>query len=107
VAAYYAPAGDLTRTVGLVGATVRLTDPESELEDAFSGELGVTGVQDVDPGPMGGTMRCGSAASGGSALAVCGWADGGSLALGIFLNRSNSESAALFRQIRGEILKRG
>lgn len=107
VAAYYAPSGDLTKAVGLVGATGRIADPEGELDDAFTGELAATGVQDVDAGPLGGTMRCGTTANGGQALTVCGWADGGSLMLGIFINRSQSESATLFRQIRGEILKRG
>jgi hypothetical protein len=107
VAAYYAPSGDLTKAVGLVGATGRITDPEGELEDAFSGELSVTGVQEVDAGPLGGTMQCGTTASGGQALTVCGWADGGSLMLGIFINRSQTESASLFRQIRGAVLKRG
>ncbi len=107
VAAYYAPGGDLTKAVGLVGATGRITDPEGELEDAFSGELGVTGVEDVDAGPLGGLMRCGTTASNGQALTACGWADGGSLMLGIFVNRSATDSADLFRQIRGEVLKRG
>jgi hypothetical protein len=107
VAAYYAPAGDLTKAVGLIGATGRITDPEGELEDAFTGELAATGVEDVDAGPLGGTMRCGTTASGGQALTVCGWADGGSLMLGIFINRSQPDSATLFREIRGTILKRG
>jgi hypothetical protein len=107
VAAYYAPSGDLTKAVGLVGATGRITDPDGELDDVFSGELTVSGVQDVDPGPLGGEMRCGTTASNGQALTVCGWADGGSLMLGIFINRSSTDSATLFRQIRGEVLKRG
>ena len=99
VAAYYAPSGDLTKAVGLVGATGRITDPEGELDDAFSGELAVSGAEDVDPGPLGGEMRCGTTASNGQALTVCGWADGGSLMLGIFINRSSTDSADLFRQI--------
>lgn len=107
VAAYYAPGGDLTRAVGLVGATGRITNPEGELDDAFSSELAVTGASDVDPGPLGGVMRCGTTASSGQALSVCGWADGGSLMLGIFINRSLVDSGTLFRQIRSEVLKRG
>ncbi|GAA0902388.1 hypothetical protein [Virgisporangium aurantiacum] len=107
VAAYYAPSGDLTKAVGLVGATGRITDPEGELDDAFSSELAASGVEDVDPGPLGGKMRCGTTASSGQALSVCGWADGGSLMLGIFVNRSSTDSADLFRQIRAEVLKRG
>jgi hypothetical protein len=108
VAAYYAPGSDLTRTVGLFGATGRISNPKGELDEAFtSDDLVVTGVQTVDPGPLGGDMRCGNMASNGQALSVCGWADGGSLMMGIFLNRSLTDSGTLFRQIRGEILKRG
>jgi hypothetical protein len=107
IAGYYAPPGDPTRAVGLVGVTTRIANPDAELKTAFSSTLNVTGVQDVDPGPLGGIMRCGNTSSGGSALTVCGWADGGSLAIGIFINRSLSESATVFRQIRGEILHRG
>jgi hypothetical protein len=108
VAAYYAPGSDLTRTVGLFGATGRIANPKGELDEAFSGDdLVVTGVQTVDAGPLGGEMKCGNTASNGQALTVCGWADGGSLMMGIFLNRSLTDSATLFRQIRGEILKRG
>jgi hypothetical protein len=108
VAAYYAPGGDLTRIVGLFGATGRIPDPKAELDEALSGEdLVVTGLQSVDPGPLGGYMKCGNTASNGQALTVCGWGDGGSLMMAIFVNRSLTDSASLLRQIRGEVLKRG
>ncbi|GIJ49675.1 hypothetical protein Val02_65610 [Virgisporangium aliadipatigenens] len=107
IAAYYAPDGDVQKIVGLVGATTRITDPESELDGAFSSALAVSGVRKVDAGPLGGVMKCGNTSSGGVALTVCGWADGGSLALGIFLNRSVTESGDLFVKIRAEILHRG
>jgi hypothetical protein len=109
VAAYYAPGGnDMTRAVGLFGATGRITDPKGELDGAFKGEdFVVTGLQDVDPGPLGGYMMCGNTAGSGQALTVCGWADGGSVMIGIFAGRSLTDSASLLRQIRGDILKRG
>jgi hypothetical protein len=107
VAGYYAPNGDVTRTVALVGVATRVNNPDAELRSAFSSTLTVSDVRDVDPGPLGGIMRCGNTSTGGTALAVCGWADGGSLAIGIFLNRSLTDSAELFRQIRGEVLQRG
>lgn len=107
VAGYYAPNGDITRTVGLVGVATQVRNPDAELRSAFSSTLTVSDVSDVDPGPLGGIMRCGNTSTNGTAFAVCGWADGGSLAIGIFLNRSLTDSAALFRQIRGEILHRG
>jgi hypothetical protein len=107
IAGYYAPPGDLTRTVGLVGAAVRVGNPTAELDQAFKSALGVTSVRDVAAGSLGGVMKCGNTSSGGTALTVCGWADGGSLVLGIFLNRSLDDSAVLLRQIRSEILHRG
>jgi len=108
VAAYYAPGSDLTRIVGLFGATGRIADPKGELEEAFNSEdFVVTGTQDVDPGPLDGYMKCGNTASNGQALSVCGWSDGGSVMMAIFLNRSLTDSASLFREIRGGILKRG
>jgi hypothetical protein len=107
VAGYYAENGDVTRAVGIVGATTQITDPETELKSAFESSLNVTGLQKVDAGPLGGVMECGVTSSDGAAMTICGWADGGSLALGIFLNRSLSTSATLFVKIRGEILHRG
>ena len=50
---------------------------------------------------------CGNTAGSGQALTVCGWADGGSVMIGIFAGRSLTDSASLLRQIRGDILKRG
>jgi hypothetical protein len=107
VAGYYAPAGDVTKTVGLVGAAVKIANPATELDSAFTNALSLSGTREVNAGPMGGIMKCGNTSSGGATLSVCGWADGGSLVLGIFLNRSLDDSAALLRQIRTEILKRG
>jgi len=107
VAAYYAPDGDKQKIVGIVGATTRISNPATELDSAFNSALSVTGAKEIDAGPLGGVMKCGNTSSGGVALTVCGWADGGSLALGIFLNRSVTESGELFRTIRGEILHRG
>jgi hypothetical protein len=104
--AYYAPAGEATKIVGVIGATGKMERPGTELDDMFS-EMEVTGIEAVDPGPMGGHMKCGIQESPTQRLTICGWADAGSLGLGIFLDRPMGESEILFRQIRGEVLKRG
>jgi hypothetical protein len=104
--AYYAPAGEATKIVGVIGATGKMERPGTELDDMFT-EMSVTGIAAVDPGPMGGHMKCGIQETATQRLTICGWADGGSLGLGIFLDRPMSESEILFRQIRGEVLKRG
>ena len=106
VAAYYAPGGDLTKIVGVIGSTGKMTSPASELDEMF-GKMTITNIQAIDPGPMAGHMKCGTQLSGSNSLTICGWADAGSLGLGIFLERPMSESETLFRQIRSEVLKRG
>jgi hypothetical protein len=60
----------------------------------------VTGLHEVDAGELGGTMKCGSTTADGSDMTVCGWADHGSLALAMFPNRPEADSAALLREIR-------
>jgi hypothetical protein len=104
--AYYAPDGDLTQIVGVIGATGEIDNPSRELGKVFK-QMAATSVETVEPGPLGGHMRCGVQTNAGRTLTICGWADGGSLGVGIFLGRTVAEGAELFRQIRGEILKRG
>jgi hypothetical protein len=106
LAAYYSSASEPTKIVGLIGATGKITNPATELSKMLSG-TSVTGTVTVDPGPLGGQMKCGIRDDSAQRLTVCGWADGGSLGLGIFLDRTMSDGETLFRQIRGEVLKRG
>jgi hypothetical protein len=109
VAAFYHDPADDQRLVLLAGGTAALRDPGEALDDAF-GQAGVgvaiTSVDDVDPGPMGGTARCGATTMEDLAASVCGWADHGSVLVAIFLNRSVAEGATLLRDIRAEILVR-
>ena len=61
----------------------------------------MTGLHDVAAGDLGGTMKCGTTKSDDGDLAVCGWADHGSLALAMFPGRTDAEAApTLIRQIR-------
>lgn len=86
------------------GGTTVIWTPESDLETAFglvSDEQGaVTGLRDVPAGKYGGVMKCGSTVSDGADMPVCGWADHGSLALGMFPGRSIDDAASVFLQIR-------
>ncbi|MBB2948143.1 hypothetical protein FB565_007914 [Actinoplanes lutulentus] len=96
--------GSDNRSVLFFGGTALLWAPDKELENAFTllgdEEGSVTGVDDVDPGDLGGTMKCGTTNSEGTTLTVCGWADHGSLAVAMFLDRTEPEAATLLRQIR-------
>jgi hypothetical protein len=111
IAAVYGDPHSATRSVLFVGGTGFLAKPDRELGELFSlldDQAGrVTGVRDVDPGSLGGTMRCGTVTSAdGDPMSVCGWADYGSLALAMFPERGVDESARLMRDLRAAIQRR-
>jgi hypothetical protein len=92
------------------GGTTLIWSPSNDLKTAFgliSDDQGaVTNVHDVPAGEYGGTMRCGTTQTADGAMPVCGWADHGSLALAMFPNRSEAESAKLLLEIRDAAQKR-
>jgi hypothetical protein len=110
-AVYSDPAGGAGKTVMLFGGTALLWSPERELDTVMT-LLEDTGDQlkdlsEVDAGPLGGVMKCGgSGLSDDSAMAVCGWADHGSLALALFPGRTPADAAVLMRQLRAATLSR-
>lgn len=111
VAGVYGDPHSATRSVLFVGGTGFLAKPDRELDRLFSlldDQAGqVTGVRDVDPGPLDGTMRCGTVTSTDTgAMSVCGWADYGSLAMAMFPERDLDESARLMRDLRTAIQHR-
>jgi hypothetical protein len=99
-----------TRTVLLVGGTAFLGSPADELDHIFTllddAAGGVAGIHEVDPGSLGGVMKCGSADSADGAMSVCGWADHGSLVLALFPGRNLDESAKVLRDLRGAVQHR-
>ncbi len=86
------------------GGTGLIWSPGKELDAAFgmiSDDQGaVTNVHDVSAGRLGGTMQCGTTKTDDGTIPVCGWADHGSLALAMFPNRAEPESAELLLQLR-------
>lgn len=111
VAGVYGDPRSATRSVLFVGGTGFLAKPDKELSQLFSlldDQAGrVTGVRDVDPGPLDGTMRCGTVTGDdGAPMSVCGWADYGSLAMAMFPERTVDDSARLMRDLRSAIQKR-
>lgn len=86
------------------GGTGLIWTPATDLETAFNlladDQGAVTGLHEVDAGDLGGTMMCGATSTDGSDIAVCGWADHGSLALAMFPNRPESSAVAALREIR-------
>jgi len=110
VAGVYGDPNSATRSVLFVGGTGFLANPARELTQLFSlldDQAGrVTGVRDVDPGPLDGTMRCGTVTSDDGPMTVCGWADYGSLAMAMLPERNLDESAILMRDLRTAIQHR-
>jgi hypothetical protein len=110
VGAVYADPADTGRSVLIFGGTALLWQPENDLDRAFdvlsddSGE--VAGVRTFSPGGLGGYLKCGATDGPDGEMAVCGWADHGSLALGMFPNRTADESTALLREIRQAVQSR-
>lgn len=108
-AGIYAEPGPEQRRVVIFGATLFVLDPKDRLETAFgelTGELNVTGAREVPAGPAGGYQVCGQGRDGDEAVTVCGWADHGSLAIGVFSGRGGEQSAGLLRELRGAIVTR-
>jgi hypothetical protein len=106
----YADPASPTRSVLVFGGTTLIWTPESDLDTTFglfSDKTGeVTGITEVDAGSLGGVMKCGMTASPEGDIAVCGWADHGSLTMALFPNRPATESATVLRQIREATQKR-
>jgi hypothetical protein len=111
VGAVYTDPAAADRSVLFFGGTTLIWTPGSDLDTAFNlvaDDAGaVTDLHDVPAGDLGGTMKCGKTSSPDGDIAVCGWADHGSLALAMFPNRSVDDSAPLLRTIRHEIQTRG
>jgi hypothetical protein len=110
VGAVYSDPAAANRSVLFFGGTTLIWTPGSDLDTALNlisdNEGAVTGVHEVEAGDLGGTMKCGKTATGDGDMAVCGWADHGSLALAMFPNRNDTESAELLRRIRAEVQTR-
>jgi hypothetical protein len=111
VAGFYAPNGDKQHMVEVVAIAELFLSPGAEIGNAFrevpNDELTVSGVHEVSTGKQGGIVKCGSGEVKASGLlvpvAMCVWADHGSMGLGIFFNRSVEESAPIFVTIRSQV----
>lgn len=110
VGAVYADPADAGRSVLVFGGTALLWRPEENLDrgfDLLSDDEGqVEGIRKVSPGALGGVAKCGSASSQDGGMAVCGWADHGSIAMVMFPGRGLDESDELLRAVREAIQSR-
>jgi hypothetical protein len=95
--------------VVVAGVEAPVADPAKEMDGTFFGAgvggLEVTGITDVDPGPLGGEARCGKSESAGVDLAFCAWADEGSVGWIMWYFKSVKQVKGEFAKLRGEIEK--
>jgi hypothetical protein len=97
------------RGATLLATTRFVLDPEKELTTRFtklSDPLKIKNSEPVDAGELGGYERCGTGTLNGRGVAVCGWADHGSLAVLVTAGRSVTDTATLLGTIRAAVLKR-
>jgi hypothetical protein len=107
VGAVYADAAAPTKSVFIVGGTATLRAPERDLDLAFrlltDDSARVEDLHAVPAGELGGIMKCGTSPADDGPMAICGWADHGSLAVAMFPGRTVTESAELLRGLRAVI----
>ncbi|MGI5236498.1 hypothetical protein [Dactylosporangium sp. CA-139066] len=91
----------------LVAGTARIWNPDASLKSALAvvsdDKGGVRDLKDVNPGPLGGTMRCGVTKVDDADLSVCGWADNGSVGVAMFSARSATDSARAMLDLRNAV----
>ncbi len=95
--------------VMVAAATAPITHPERELNSTVMGVgvggLKLTGLTRVDPGPLGGSAKCGNSNADGVKLAVCVWADNGSVGMIAWYFKSVDKVKGEFVKLRGQIEK--
>jgi hypothetical protein len=91
----------------VAAAEAPIDDPAKELEQTFYG-AGIGGLQiknitSASTGSLGGTAKCGSASTSGVDMAICSWADDGSLGMMIWYFKSVSKAKAEFPKLRAAV----
>ncbi|MEU4241416.1 hypothetical protein [Actinoplanes sp. NPDC026619] len=94
----------------VVAAEAPIDDPATELNQTFMGAgvggLKITNISDAPTGSLGGTAKCGSAETSGINMAICSWADDGSLGMVMWYFKSVSKAKVEFPKLRAQIEKK-
>jgi hypothetical protein len=109
--AVYTDPAAADRSVLLFGGTTLLWSPERDLDTLFElvadDSATIAGLHEVPAGDLGGVMKCGSTpGDGATEIPVCGWADHGSVAIGLFPGRSQDDAGTIMREMRDAIQTR-
>jgi hypothetical protein len=104
--------GDLAKQdiTMIAAASGRIADPNKEVADAFTeiagSGMGVNPATDVEPGPLGGHAKCADGTAQDTPVAICAWADAGSVGIVFTYFKTVDQVKANFVAIRGEIEQR-
>ncbi|MEV6525158.1 hypothetical protein AB0M43_24710 [Longispora sp. NPDC051575] len=96
---------DGDKPVIFFGATGLNINLKSQLDDAFR-TMNATGQVDLDPGKLGGYVRCGTMSTAGLSMPVCLWIDHGSIGMAMFAGGELGSSGTLFREMHEAMLSR-
>jgi hypothetical protein len=105
----YAQQPDRLGHLIVFGTTRFVTDPKKDLDAGLAklvDDLRLTELRDVDAGPLGGRQRCAAGKLDGKALALCAWADHGSMGVGLFPGRTVEASSPILQTIRAAVISR-
>jgi hypothetical protein len=99
------------RNMVIVTAAQAPVDNPSELltqllAGAGVGGLKIDSITPVSTGDLGGVAKCGSATTSGVDMAICSWADDGSVGMMIWYFKTVTKAKAEFPKLRGEIEKK-
>jgi hypothetical protein len=96
--------------VVVAAAAAPIDDPQKELDGTLAG-VGISGMKitsltKVDAGALGGSAKCGKVEDAGFPMAMCAWADSGSLGFTFFMFQSVTKAKAEFPKVRAAIEKK-
>ncbi|WP_157751195.1 hypothetical protein [Actinoplanes derwentensis] len=94
------------KMIAALAAEVDIDDPQRMLDtvfQSFSGSNQLTGVSPASTGSLGGVAQCGGTVISGSDVAICGWADEGSVGMFLFFYETVVDVKGDFPDMRAEI----
>jgi hypothetical protein len=95
--------------VVLAAAEATVDDPPTMLDLLFSGASSgagkVSNVTSAPTGSLGGAAKCGTATDSGTNMALCTWADSGSIGMLIWYDKSVAKAKAEFPRLRAQVEK--
>ncbi|MEU4688023.1 hypothetical protein [Actinoplanes sp. NPDC023714] len=92
--------------VAAIATKATLIDPAKELDASFKAFAEGSQLKDkapADTGALGGSAECATTTSSGTDIAVCGWADEGSVGMILWFFKTAADVQAEFPKLRAEI----